>query len=112
MNKVLLLGRIAKEPELKYTVEKNTPYLKFTLAVNREFVKENGEREADFVQIVVWGKRAENMVELLVKGRLINVIGKLSTGVYENKEGVKRYFAEVKADQINFLDIKKEKIVG
>lgn len=112
MNKVLLLGRIAKEPELRYTVEKNNPYLKFTLAVNREFVKENGEREADFVQIVVWGKRAENIVGLLVKGRLINVIGKLTTGVYENKEGIKRYFAEVKADQINFLDIKKEKIVG
>ncbi len=109
MNKVLLLGRIVKQPEVRYTSEKEFPYLKFVLAVNRKYVKATGERDADFVQVVLWGKRSESIVESLSRGRLVNVIGKLRTGNYENKEGVKRFFAEVEAEQINFLDTKDKR---
>ena len=108
MNKVLLLGRIVTQPEVRYTTEKDIPYLKFVIAVNRDYIKSNGERDVDFVRVVVWGKRSNSLVDSLTKGRLINVIGQLSTGSYED-EGRKVYYADVRADQINFLDFKKEK---
>jgi single-strand DNA-binding protein len=109
MNKVLLLGRIATEPELKHTTEKGTAYLKFILAVDNEYTSNKGEKSTDFVRIAVWGKRAESLLESLQKGRLVNVIGRISTGSYEDMEGNKKYFTEVAAEQINFLDNKKQR---
>lgn len=108
MNKVLLVGRIVKRPELRHTLEKNIAYLKFILAVDSEFKNSNGEKNTDFVQIALWGKSAENLVEGLNKGRLVHTIGRLKTGRYENQQGEKKYYAEVLAEQINFLDYKKE----
>ena len=109
MNKVLLLGRVAKEPELKYTLENNKPYLKFILAVDREYTSKNGEKGADFIQIALWGRKSESLVQYLKKGRLINVIGKLKTGNYETEDKRKVYVTEIEAEQINFLDGKLDK---
>ncbi|KYH35434.1 single-stranded DNA-binding protein B [Clostridium tepidiprofundi DSM 19306] len=108
MNKVLLIGRIVKTPELRHTTEKNIPYLKFILAVDREFKNINKDKETDFIQIALWGRIAESLVEHLEKGRLINVIGRLKVGSYEIQEGERKYYAEIIAEQINFLDFKKE----
>lgn len=108
MNKVLLLGRIATEAELKHTVEKGIAYLKFIIAVDNDYVSNKGEKSTDFIKIAVWGKKAENLLESLQKGRLINVIGRINTGSYEDIEGNKKYFTEVVSEQINFLDNKKQ----
>jgi len=106
MNRVILVGRITKDPELKVT-QSNIPVVTFTLAVNRQFASENGEREADFIQCVVWRKQAENMQKYVSKGSLLGVEGRVQTRQYEADNGM-RYVTEIVCDNVQFLETKKQ----
>ena len=106
INKVILVGRITKDLELKVT-QSNINVVTFTLAVNRQYKDENGDTSADFIQCVVWRKQAENLVKYCGKGSLIGVDGRIQTRQYEASEGV-RYITEVVCDSVVFLDTKRE----
>ena len=104
MNKVCLIGRITRDPELRYT-SSNVPTVRFTLAVNRTFQNQNGEREADFINIVAWRNQAENVKKYVSKGSLVAVEGRIQTGSYE-KDGQRIYTTDVIADNVQFLESK------
>lgn len=104
MNKVVLVGRLTRDAELKTFEAKERSVLNFILAVNREFVNSNNEKEADFIPVVYWTEHAESLQKYLLKGRQICVSGKLRVRSYETPENVKRYITEVIADEIKFLD--------
>lgn len=106
MNRVVLIGRLTKDPELRYTPGNGTAVASFTLAVNRRF-KSPGQPEADFVPIVVWGKQAENAANYISKGRQVGIAGRIQTRSYEAKDGTRRYVTEVVADEVQFLGTKK-----
>lgn len=101
MNKVILIGRLTKDPELRYT-QNGTAVCTFTLAVNRAFTKE-GEQSADFINIVVWGKIGENSAKYLSKGRQVAIEGKLQVRSYDGDDGKKRYVTEVIAERVEFI---------
>ncbi len=103
MNKVVLIGRLTKDPELRFTPGNGTAVATFTLAVDRRFQRD-GKREADFVPIVVWGKQAESTANYMSKGKLIGVSGRIQTRSYEAKDGTRRYVTEVVADEVQFLE--------
>ena len=105
INRVILIGRLTRDPELKYT-STGYPVASFTLAVDRGFTNKQGEREADFIPVVVWNKLAENCSKYLAKGRLVGVEGKLQVRSYEAKDGGRRYVTEVIADMVQFLEKK------
>ncbi len=105
MNKVVLIGRLTRDPELRYTGS-NIPVATFTLAVNRAFSNQQGEREADFINIVVWRKQAENVKNYLTQGSQAAVEGRLQTRSYDDQNGQKRYVTEVVADNVEFLGSK------
>jgi len=105
MNKVVLIGRLTRDPELRYTGS-NTPVATFSLAVNRTFTNQNGEREADFINIVVWRKQAENVKNFLSQGSQVAVEGRIQTRTYDDQNGQKRYITEVVADNVEFLGSK------
>lgn len=107
MNKTILIGRLTKNPEIRYT-SNNVPCCTFTLAVSRDFTNQNGEREADFINIQVWKNQAENCSKYLTKGSLIGLLGRIQTRSYDNEKGEKRYVTEVVADNVKFLDNKKD----
>ena len=109
MNKVMFIGRITKDIELKHLKETNKYLASFQLAVSRDFVNEKGERQADFIPVVAWEKNAENLAKYTKKGSLISVIGRLQIRDYETKEGTKKYISEIIAQEIQFLDNKKQK---
>ena len=102
LNKVVLIGRLIKDPELRYTTS-GVPVTRFTLAVNRNYTNQQGEREADFIPITVWRTQAENCAKYLQKGRLVAVVGRIQTGSYE-KDGQRHYTTEVVADEVRFLE--------
>lgn len=104
MNRVILVGRLTKDPELRYT-QSGKGVASFTVAVNRPF-KTNGEQEADFINGVVWGKPAENLANYMKKGSQIGVDGRIQTRSYDNNEGKRVYVTEVVADSVSFLDSK------
>ena len=106
MNKVILIGRLTKDPELRYT-SNNIAVATFTIAVNREYANQNGEREADFINIQVWKKQAENCNKYLTKGSKVAIDGRIQTRNYEDQNGNRRYLTEVIADSIQFLDTRK-----
>lgn len=106
MNKVVLIGRVTRDPELRYT-SSNIPSTRFTLAVNRPFENQNGEREADFINIVVWRKQAENVKKYVTKGSLVAIEGRIQTGSYE-KDGQRVYTTDVVADNVQFLESKAQ----
>ena len=106
MNKVILVGRISSDIELRYT-SNNIPVATFSLAVNRQHTNQNGEREADFINIVVWRKPAENVKDYMSKGSRIGVEGSIQTRSYEDNNGNKRYVTEVVSSNIEFLESKK-----
>lgn len=108
MNKVFLIGRLTRDPELRYTGS-NTAVATFSLAVNRNFTNANGEREADFINIVVWRKQAENVCNFLNKGSLVAIEGRIQTGSYDAQDGSKRYTTEVVADSVQFLETKGQR---
>lgn len=106
MNRVVLVGRITRDPELRYT-QSNIAVVSFTLAVNRMFADQSGERQADFIQCVVWRKQAENLARYVTKGQLIGVDGRLQTRTYESDQGT-RYITEVVCDSIQFLETRSD----
>ena len=108
MNKVFLIGRLTRDPELRYT-SSNLPVASFSIAVNRNFTNQAGEREADFINIVVWRKQAENIKNYLKQGSQIAVDGRLQTRSYDGEDGKKRYITEVVADNVQFLDSKSSR---
>ena len=105
MNRVMLIGRLTAKPELRYT-SSNVPYARFSLAVNRQFSNQNGERETDFINIIIWRKQAENVCNFLDKGSLVSVEGRIQTGSFTDKDGNKRYTTDVVADSVQFLESK------
>ncbi|KEI18223.1 single-stranded DNA-binding protein [Clostridium haemolyticum] len=105
MNRVVLIGRPTKDPELQFTPGAGKAVTKFILAVNRRY-KKDGQPEADFLPIVVWGKIAENTANYVRKGSKIGVSGSIRTRSYEAKDGNKRYITEIVADEVQFLDSK------
>lgn len=105
MNKVFLIGRLTRDPELRYTGN-NTAVASFSLAVNRNFTNQAGEREADFINIVVWRKQAENVKNYLTQGSQVAIDGRLQTRSYDDQDGKKRYITEVIADNVEFLGSK------
>lgn len=109
MNKVILLGRLTKDPETRYTQSTNTQVTSFTLAVNRRFVKQGEERQADFINIVAWNKTAEFVSKYFNKGQQVGVIGRIQTRNYDDEQGVKHYITEVIAEEVYFAGEKKEK---
>ncbi len=108
LNRVILIGNLTRDPELRYTPD-GTPVASFTIAVNRPFTTRQGEREADFIPVVVWRKRAETCSEYLAKGSQVAVDGRLQIRNYEDKDGIKRRVAEVVAWRVEFLQrLKKQ----
>ena len=102
MNKVFLIGRLTKDPELRYT-SSNIATASFTVAVNRNFANQQGEREADFFNITVWRKQAENVKNYLTQGSQVAIEGRLQTRSYDGQDGQKRYVTEVVADNVEFI---------
>lgn len=107
MNRVVLVGRLTKDPDLRYTPN-GVPVATFTLAVNRSFSNQQGEKEADFINCVVWRKPAENVANYLKKGSLAGVDGRLQTRNYEGSDGKRVYVTEVVAESVQFLEPKKD----
>ena len=105
MNRVVLIGRLTRDPELRYTGS-NTAVATFSLAVNRNFQNQQGEREADFINIVVWRKQAENVKNYLQQGSQVAIDGRIQTRSYDDNNGQKRYVTELVADNVEFLGSK------
>lgn len=108
MNKVILVGRLTRDPEVKNTTT-GKAVATFTLAVDRRFKNADGQKEADFVPMVVWGKQAEFAGQYLSKGSQISTAGRLQIRSYDDKDGNRRYVTEVIADEINFLSSSPKK---
>lgn len=108
MNKVILLGRLTKDPDVRYTQSTNTMVTSFTLAVNRRFVKQGEERQADFINCVAWNKTAEFVSKYFKKGQQVGVIGRIQTRNYDDEQGIKHYVTEVIAEEVYFAGDKKD----
>ena len=109
LNKVILIGRLTREPELRYTGS-GIPVANFSLAVDRPYTNQQGDRETDFIRIVVWRKLAEVCAKNLGKGRLVAIEGRLQINSYEAQDGSKRQATDVIAENVRFLDWPKDKI--
>ena len=107
LNRVVLVGRLAKDPDLRY-IPNGKAVASFTLAVDRPFKNAKGEKEADFINIVVWGAQAENCANYLSKGKLAGVDGKIAVRSYEGQDGQRRWVTEVVGDNVSFLSPKTE----
>lgn len=107
MNKVTLMGRLTRDPEIRYTSQNNILVCQFTLAVNRPFAKD-GQVDVDFINIVAWNKTGEFCSKYFVKGQKVAVCGKLQTRNYEDKDKKKVYVTEVIAEEVYFADSKKD----
>ena len=104
-NRVVLIGRLTKDPDLKYS-ESNLPVLRFTIAVNRTFTDQNGQKQADFINCIAFRKQAENMARFLGRGSQIAVEGRIQTRNYQGKDGNTVYVTEVVAESVQFLESK------
>lgn len=111
LNSVVLVGRLTKDPELRYTPS-NQAVATFSLAVNRRFKNQNGEREADFINCVIWRQQAENLANWGKKGALIGITGRIQTRNYENQQGQRVYVTEVVADNFQLLEFNKQNNQG
>ena len=105
MNKVFLVGRLTRDPDLRYGASNNA-VMRSSLAVDRQFTNQNGEREADFINIVAFGNRAETMKKYLTKGSQIAISGRIQTGSYDGQDGKRVYTTDVIIDEFQFLDSK------
>ncbi|MEC2191677.1 MULTISPECIES: single-stranded DNA-binding protein [Bacillus subtilis group] len=105
LNRVVLVGRLTKDPELRYTPG-GKAVATFTLAINRTYTNQQGQREADFIQCVAWKRTAENVANYLKKGSLAGVDGRLQTRNYENQQGQRVYVTEIICESVQFLDSK------
>lgn len=108
MNKVILLGRLTKNPEIRYSQANNIMVANFTLAVNRRYVKQGEERQTDFINIVVYSKLAEFAQKYLKTGLQICISGRMQTRTYEDNNGQRRYITEIIAEEIDFADSLKK----
>lgn len=106
MNRAVLVGRLTRDPDLRYTPN-GVAVANFNLAVNRPFKDQNGESQADFINCVAWRKQAENLANFMKKGSQIGIDGRIQTRSYEDKDGKMVYVTEVVADSIQFLDSRK-----
>lgn len=111
MNNVILIGRLIKDVELRYTQSSNATYARFSIAVDRGMSKEkkqeaeaNGQQTADFINIVVWGKQAENCQRYLQKGRNVAIQGRLQSGSYTAQDGTRKFVTEVWAERVQFIE--------
>ncbi len=107
LNRIVLIGRLTREPELRFTPNGHA-VCSFTLAVDRPFTNQEGNRETDFINIVVWNKQGENCAQYLAKGRLAAVDGRLQIRSYDGNDGQRRYVTEVIADNVRFLSSRNE----
>ncbi|NEZ47198.1 single-stranded DNA-binding protein [Clostridium niameyense] len=105
MNKVMLIGRLTRDAEIREIKEREISFLKFTLAVSRYYDKQNNK--TDYIPVIVWGKHAKAIEKYMLKGKLVSVIGKIQTKSYEDKNGFRRKIVEVVSNEIKFLDPKK-----
>ena len=108
MNKVILMGRLTKEPEVRYTQNSNTLVCSFTLAVSRRFTRQGEERQADFINIVAWSKLGEFCQKYYHKGQQVGIIGRIQTRNWEDEQGQKHYITEVVAEEAYFAEGKKD----
>ena len=107
INRTVLVGRLTRDPELRYT-QGGTAVASFTLAVNRQFTNSQGEREADFINCVIWRKAAENFTNFTHKGSLVGIDGHIQTRNYENQQGNRVYVTEVVVDNFSLLESRKD----
>lgn len=112
MNKVVLMGRLTRDPEVRYTNTNNTLVASFSLAVNRRFARQGEERQADFFNIVAWDKTGEFCSKYFKKGQQVSIIGRLQTRNYDDKDGKKVYVTEVVAEEAYFADTKRDSEVN
>lgn len=105
INRAILVGRLTKDPELRHT-SNDIPVATFTLAVNRPYSNQSGEREADFIQCVVWRRQAETVDRFLSKGSLVGVEGRIQTRSYDDQDGNRKYITEIVCDSVQFLETK------
>lgn len=108
INNVTLVGRMTRDAELRYTPQ-NQAVATFSLAVNRPFKNQNGDREADFINCVIWRQQAENLANWAKKGALIGITGRIQTRSYENQQGQRVYVTEVVAENFQLLESQKER---
>ena len=112
MNKVILMGRLTKDPEVRYTQTHNTLVASFSLAVNRRFARQGEERQADFINIVAWGKQGEFCSKYFKKGQQVGIIGRIQTRNWDDDKGQRHYVTEVVAEEAYFADSKREGTAG
>lgn len=111
MNKVVLIGRLTRDPEVRYTQTNNTLVASFTLAVNRRFVRQGEERQADFINIVAWSKTGEFCSKYFKKGQQVGIVGRLQTRTWDDEQGQKHYVTEVVTEEVYFAGDKKSESV-
>ena len=107
MNKVILMGRLTRDPEVRYTQTNNTLVASFSLAVHRRFTREGDSQTADFINIVAWSKTGELVSKYFKKGQQVGVIGRIQTRSWDDQQGQKRYTTEVIAEEVYFADSKR-----
>lgn len=107
LNRAILTGRLTRDPELRYTTS-GTAVVQATIAVDRQFKNQQGEREADFINLVIWRKAAENFANFTHKGSLVGIDGRIQTRTYENKQGQRVYVTEINADSFSLLEPRQE----
>lgn len=107
LNKVILIGRLTKDPELRYTAS-NLPVCSFSIAVDRTYARQGEQKQADFINIVAWRNTAEFVSKYFTKGRLIAVSGSLQTRTWDDQEGKRHYATEVVIDEAHFVDSKRD----
>lgn len=108
MNKAILMGRLTKDPELRYTNTNNKAVCSFTLAIDRRFSRQGEEKQTDFIPVVAWEKTGEFCGKYFQKGRQVAIVGRIQTRSYDNNEGKKVYVTEVVAEEAYFADSKKD----
>lgn len=107
LNRAILTGRLTRDPELRYTTS-GTAVVQATIAVDRQFENQQGEREADFINLVIWRKAAENFANFTHKGSLVGIDGRIQTRTYENKQGQRVYVTEINVDSFSLLEPRQE----
>ena len=113
MNKVVLMGRLCNDPELRYAGEKNSPVTRFTIAVNRNYKNDQGEYDTDFIDCEFWGRRAEVYCKYMTKGELVGIEGSLRLNRFTTKDGEDRSIIKVKVDEFTFIpQYKRKEIVN
>lgn len=108
MNKVILMGRLTRDPEVRYTQTNNTLVASFSIAVNRRFVRQGEERQADFINIVAWSKTGEFCSKYFKKGQQVGIVGRIQTRTWDDEQGQKHYVTEVVAEEAYFADSKRD----